>query len=84
LTGAELLLVAVTLQRAGELVISRHNTRKLMALGAVEMASGHYPLIVKVHAAWLISLFYSALLEGMIDELPAPSTGLPLWAANRK
>jgi hypothetical protein len=23
-------------------------------------------------------------LEGMIDELPAPNTGLPLWATNRK
>jgi methyltransferase len=57
LTGAELLLVAVTLQRACELVISRHNTRKLMALGAVEVAPGHYPWIVAVHAAWLISLW---------------------------
>ena len=57
MTGAELLLVAVTLQRAGELVVSRHNTRKLMALGAVEVAPGHYPLIVAVHAAWLISLW---------------------------
>jgi methyltransferase len=57
LTGAELLLVTVTLQRAGELVISRHNTRKLMAQGAVEVAPGHYPWIVVVHAAWLISLW---------------------------
>jgi methyltransferase len=57
LTGAELLLVAVTLQRAGELVISRHNTRKLMAQGAVEVSPGHYPWIVAVHAAWLISLW---------------------------
>jgi methyltransferase len=57
LTGAELLLVAVTLQRACELVISRHNTRKLMALGAVEVAPEHYPWIVAVHAAWLISLW---------------------------
>jgi methyltransferase len=57
LTLAELILAAVTLQRAGELVISRHNTTRLMARGAVEVAPGHYPLIVAVHAAWLISLW---------------------------
>jgi methyltransferase len=56
-TSAELILAGVTLQRAAELVISRHNTRKLMACGAVEVAPGHYPLIVAVHAAWLISLW---------------------------
>jgi methyltransferase len=57
LTAAELILVLVTLQRAGELVISRHNTRQLLARGAVEVASGHYPAIVAVHAAWLLSLW---------------------------
>jgi methyltransferase len=57
LTSAELILAAVTLQRAGELVVSRNNTRKLMARGAVEVAPAHYPLIVAVHAAWLISLW---------------------------
>jgi methyltransferase len=57
LTSAELLLAAVTLQRAGELAVSRHNTRRLMARGAVEVAPAHYPLIVAVHAAWLMSLW---------------------------
>jgi methyltransferase len=57
LTLAELILAAVTLQRAAELAVSRHNTRRLMARGAVEVASAHYPLIVAVHAAWLISLW---------------------------
>ena len=57
MTAAEIILAAVTLQRIGELVVSRHNTRKLMACGAVEVAPGHYPLIVTVHAAWLISLW---------------------------
>jgi methyltransferase len=56
-TTAELILAAVTLQRAGELFVSRHNTRKLMARGAIEVAPGHYPLIVAVHMAWLISLW---------------------------
>lgn len=57
MTAAEIILAAVTLQRIGELVVSRRNTRKLMACGAVEVAPGHYPLIVTVHAAWLISLW---------------------------
>jgi methyltransferase len=39
------------------LVISSYNTRKLLARGAVEVAARHYPLIVAVHAAWLISLW---------------------------
>jgi methyltransferase len=56
-TSAELILGIVTLQRAAELVISRDNTRKLMARGAVEVAARHYPLIVLLHAAWLISLW---------------------------
>jgi methyltransferase len=57
LTAAELILGLVTLQRASELVISRNNTRQLLARGAVEVASGHYPAIVAVHAAWLLSLW---------------------------
>ena len=54
---AELILTLVTLQRVGELVVSRQNTQRLMARGAVELAPRHYPLIVAVHAAWLVSLW---------------------------
>jgi methyltransferase len=56
-TAADLILGFVTLQRAAELIISRNNTSKLIARGAVEIAPRHYPLIVAVHAAWLISLW---------------------------
>jgi methyltransferase len=56
-TPAEFILALVTLQRAGELVLSRYNTHRLLARGAFEIAPGHYPLIVAVHAAWLISLW---------------------------
>ncbi len=58
MTSAEFVLGVVSLQRAGELIVSRHNTRKLMARGAVEVAPRHYPLIVAVHATWLISLWF--------------------------
>jgi methyltransferase len=57
LTLAELILALVTLQRAGELVFAQRNTRRLLARGAIELAPRHYPLIVVVHAGWLISLW---------------------------
>jgi methyltransferase len=57
LTLAELILGLVTLQRGSELVVAHRNTRKLLARGAIELAPGHYPLIVAMHAGWLISLW---------------------------
>ena len=57
MTAAEILLVLVTAQRAGELILSWHNTRRLKERGAIEISPRHYPLMVAVHAAWLISLF---------------------------
>jgi methyltransferase len=57
LTTAEIILALVTLQRAVELVVARRNTQHLMARGGVEVAAGHYPLVVAVHVGWLISLW---------------------------
>jgi methyltransferase len=54
---AALVLVLVTLQRVGELALARHNTGRLLARGATEVGAGHYPLLVAVHAAWLITLW---------------------------
>ncbi len=59
LAGA--ILGLVTLQRLGELVLSRRNTERLLAQGAREAAPGHYPLIVALHAAWLAGLWYLAV-----------------------
>ena len=44
------------LQRGAELVIARRNTRRLLARGAVEHGAAHYPLIVAMHAAWLLAI----------------------------
>lgn len=55
-----LILGFVTLQRLSELVIARRNTARLFAEGAVEHAAAHYPLIVLLHAAWLIGLWILA------------------------
>ena len=54
---ASVILAFVTFQRLGELALSHYNTRKLLARGAIEVGAGHYPLIVSVHAAWLIALW---------------------------
>ena len=53
-----LLLALVTAQRIGELFLANHNTRRLKAQGAYEVAPEHYPLIVLLHAAWLIGLWW--------------------------
>jgi len=50
----------VTIQRLVELVHARRNTARLLARGAYEVAPGHYPLVVALHAAWLASLWLLA------------------------
>lgn len=57
MTPAILLLCFVTVSRVGELWLARRNTADLMARGAIEVGSGHYPLIVAMHALWLASLW---------------------------
>jgi methyltransferase len=56
-TGAALLLGLVTAERIAELHLSRRNTAALLAKGAFEVAPGHYPAIVLMHALWLGSLW---------------------------
>jgi methyltransferase len=57
MTPAVVLLALVTAQRLAELWFARRNTRALLASGAVEVAPGHYPLIVLLHALWLAVLW---------------------------
>jgi methyltransferase len=51
------ILGLVTLQRLAELLLAERNTRRLVARGAYEVGRGHYPVIVAVHAGWLITLW---------------------------
>jgi methyltransferase len=51
----------VTIERLGELILARRNTKRLLAAGAAEYGAWHYPLIVALHAAWLVSLWVAAL-----------------------
>lgn len=57
MTLSALVLVLVTLQRLGELVIARRNTRRLLKMGAYEVGGAHYPVIVALHALWLAGLW---------------------------
>ncbi len=54
------ILAFVTLQRLVELPSARANTARLLAAGGHEVAPGHYPFIVALHAGWLISLWWFA------------------------
>ena len=62
------ILAFVTAQRLIELPIARANTARLIAAGGREVAPGHYPLIVALHASWLASLW--GLAPGRPIHLP--------------
>jgi methyltransferase len=51
------ILTLVTAQRIGELALARRNTARLMAQGAIEFGGSHYPYIIAMHAAWLLTLW---------------------------
>jgi methyltransferase len=60
LTGAVVVLGFVTAERVAELILAKRNTARLLKRGAREMASAHYPVIVALHAAWLVGLWLLA------------------------
>lgn len=60
MSAAILILAFVTAERLLELWISRRNTQRLLQQGAQEHASGHYPVIVLLHASWLLGLWILA------------------------
>ena len=60
MTAAIAIITLVTLQRLGELLLARRNTKALLERGAYEASPGHYPVIVLVHALWLGALWWLA------------------------
>ena len=50
----------VAIERLAELIYADRNTRALLRAGAQEIGRGHYPLIVLLHLAWLVSVYYFA------------------------
>ena len=59
------ILALVTVQRLGELWLSSRNTRRLLGQGGREHGAGHYPLIVAVHALWLVALWWLAPMRAV-------------------
>ena len=77
------ILALVALQRLGELALAKRNTRALLARGAVEIGASHYPLIVILHSAWLLSILwllpYPAMIHWPLLGVFVVLQGLRLW-----
>ena len=43
-------------QRLIELCVAQLNTRRLRGMGGIEFGAAHYPLIVILHATWIVGL----------------------------
>ena len=68
------LVALIALQRVLELRLSRRHERALERRGAHECGTGHYPIIVGLHAAWLVCILVEGWLRGA--EL---SSWWPFW-----
>lgn len=73
-------LLLILAQRLLELAYARGNTRRLRARGAVEVGSGHYPLMVLLHAAWWLSLAATVPATAPPHGLPLTGLGLLMLA----
>ena len=56
MSALHVIVALVAAQRLGELVLSRRNAKRLLAAGGSEAGAGHYPVLVMVHAGWLVAL----------------------------
>jgi methyltransferase len=68
MTLLRVLLLLLAVARLAELALARRNTQRLLAAGAHETGRGHYPLIVALHAAWLLALLVAV-----------PADAAPRW-----
>ena len=50
------MLAIVVVQRLAELAFAHRNTKRLIAEGATEAGARHYPLVVALHAAWIVAI----------------------------
>jgi methyltransferase len=70
-----LLIAAVSVERAAELVVSQRNLAWSHARGGVEAGARHYPLMVMLH----IGLLAGCLVEAMYRPF-LPALGWPMFA----
>jgi methyltransferase len=57
----------VAIERLVELWYAQRNTRALIEEGGVEVGGGHYPLIVALHAAWLIAIVATVPADAVVS-----------------
>jgi methyltransferase len=55
--AAQWLALAVAVLRLAELAYARRNARRLLDRGGREVGARHYPLLVALHGAWLMTIF---------------------------
>ncbi len=67
MTALYWIVAAVALQRLGEVAHARRNAARLMARGGVESGAGHYPVIVALHAAWLLAIVIVVPADRAVD-----------------
>ena len=67
----------IAVQRLLELRLSRSHELALRKKGAYERGAGHYPLIVVLHAAWLLATLVEGWLRGAAELSPL----WPPWVA---
>ncbi|HEY5239264.1 MAG TPA: isoprenylcysteine carboxylmethyltransferase family protein [Rhizomicrobium sp.] len=60
----------VVLQRLAEVFYAERNTAALKKRGAVEVGRAHYPLIVLLHAVWLVTIILLLPKDARIHWLP--------------
>jgi len=63
------ILGLVALERLAELIVSRRNANRSLARGGVEAGASHYPAMVLMHSAFLIS----CVVESLIRRGPVPA-----------
>jgi methyltransferase len=83
MTVALVIIGLIALQRLGELVYAERNTRALRKRGAVEIGAKHYPLLVILHAAWVIAILvflpHPVIINWYLIAVMAVLQALRLW-----
>jgi methyltransferase len=73
----------VAFERLAELWYAQRNTRALLEAGGVEVGRGHYPIMVALHAAWLLAILLAVPREAGLSAplliVFAILQGLRLW-----
>ena len=64
---AAVLVALVAIERLVELWYAQRNTRALLEKGGVEVGSRHYPMIVALHATWLIAIVATVPPDAVIS-----------------